>query len=94
MPLTATTPAGPSFPIGIVQNLERGQLLVFTGERRGGHLIWNRPALLIVPRDTLDSMTMQQPWPWPSTMDELVAAPASHRILMENSQVRVLGKLG
>ena len=35
-------------------------------------------------------MTMQQPWPWPKTMDALVAAPASHRILMENSQVRVL----
>ena len=35
-------------------------------------------------------MTMQQPWPWPRTMDALVAAPASHRILMENSQVRVL----
>ena len=90
MPVTATTPAGPSFSIGIVQSLERGQSLVFTGERRGGHLIWNRPALLIVPRDTLDSMTMQQPWPWPRTMDALVAAPASHRILMENSQVRVL----
>jgi len=62
----------------------------FTDERRGGHLIWIRPALLIVARDTLDSMTMQQPWPWPKTMDALVAAPAPHRILMENGQVRVL----
>jgi len=35
-------------------------------------------------------MTMQRPWPWPRTMDALVAAPASHRVLMENSQVRVL----
>jgi hypothetical protein len=35
-------------------------------------------------------MTMQQPWPWPGTMDALAAAPASHRVLMENSRVRVL----
>jgi hypothetical protein len=35
-------------------------------------------------------MTMEQPWPWPGTMDALIAAPASHRVIMENSQVRVL----
>lgn len=52
--------------------------------------MWIRPALLIVPRDTLDSMTMERPWPWPRTMDALAAAPASHRVLIENSQVRVL----
>jgi hypothetical protein len=32
----------------------------------------------------------QQPWPWPETMDALQAAPASHRLLMDNDQVRVL----
>jgi hypothetical protein len=31
-----------------------------------------------------------QPWPWPETMDALLAAPASHRLLLENDQVRVL----
>jgi quercetin dioxygenase-like cupin family protein len=33
---------------------------------------------------------MDEPWPWPEAMDALVAAPASHRVIMENSQVRVL----
>ncbi|MGO9352157.1 MAG: hypothetical protein ACLP3C_15530 [Mycobacterium sp.] len=35
-------------------------------------------------------MTTQQPWPWPTTMDALLAAPASHRVLLENDRVRVL----
>jgi hypothetical protein len=35
-------------------------------------------------------MTMEQPWPWPRTLDALVAAPSSHRVILENSQVRVL----
>ena len=35
-------------------------------------------------------MTTQQPWPWPETTDALLAAPASHRLLLENDQVRVL----
>jgi hypothetical protein len=30
------------------------------------------------------------PWPWPETMDALVAASASHRVLWENDRVRVL----
>jgi quercetin dioxygenase-like cupin family protein len=38
----------------------------------------------------LDRMKTQQPWPWPETMDALRAAPASHRVLIENEQVRVL----
>jgi hypothetical protein len=29
-------------------------------------------------------------WPWPDTMDALAAAPASHRVLLENDRVRVL----
>jgi len=36
------------------------------------------------------SMTTQQPWPWPETMDALLAAPASHRVLLNNDRVRVL----
>jgi hypothetical protein len=35
-------------------------------------------------------MTTQQPWPWPERMDALHAAPASHRVLLDNDQVRVL----
>ena len=35
-------------------------------------------------------MTTEQPWPWPETMDALLAAPASHRVLLENDRVRVL----
>ena len=35
-------------------------------------------------------MTTPQPWPWPQTMDALLAAPASHRLLLENDRVRVL----
>ena len=35
-------------------------------------------------------MTTEPPWPWPTTMDALVAAPASHRVLLENDRVRVL----
>ena len=35
-------------------------------------------------------MTTNQPWPWPPETDALLAAPASHRVLLENSQVRVL----
>ena len=35
-------------------------------------------------------MTGQRPWPWPETMDALTAAPSSHRVLLDNDQVRVL----
>ena len=35
-------------------------------------------------------MTTNQPWPWPPELDALLAAPASHRVLLETSQVRVL----
>jgi hypothetical protein len=35
-------------------------------------------------------MTPEQPWPWPKTMDALIAAPGSHRVILENDQVRVL----
>jgi hypothetical protein len=29
-------------------------------------------------------------WPWPTDLDALRAAPAQHRLLLENGQVRVL----
>jgi len=32
------------------------------------------------------SMTTEQPWPWPETMDALLAASASHRLLLENDR--------
>src|SRR5260370_3265176 len=35
-------------------------------------------------------MTTEQPWPWPEAMDALLAAPASHRVLLDNDRVRVL----
>jgi hypothetical protein len=38
-------------------------------------------------------MTTGPPWPWPEAMDALVAAPASHRVLLENDRVRVLDVL-
>jgi hypothetical protein len=45
---------------------------------------------MTVPRDRLALMTTNQSWPWPPELDALLAAPASHRVLLENSQVRVL----
>jgi len=35
-------------------------------------------------------MTTGQPWPWPAQMDALLAAPASHTVLLDNDRVRVL----
>jgi ferritin-like protein len=35
-------------------------------------------------------MTTNQPWPWPPETDALLAAPATHRVLLENDQIRVL----
>jgi hypothetical protein len=35
-------------------------------------------------------MTTNQPWQWPQELDALLAAPASHHVLLETSQVRVL----
>ena len=35
-------------------------------------------------------MTTEQPWPWPDSMDALLAAPTSHRVLLDNNRVRVL----
>jgi hypothetical protein len=35
-------------------------------------------------------VSTEQPWPWPPTLDALQAAPASHRVLLDNDGVRVL----
>ena len=35
-------------------------------------------------------MTSEQRWPWPDRMDALLAAPASHCVLLDNNRVRVL----
>lgn len=31
-----------------------------------------------------------QTWPWPDSLDAMVAAPDHHRLVLENEQVRVL----
>jgi predicted metal-dependent enzyme (double-stranded beta helix superfamily) len=31
-----------------------------------------------------------EPWPWPDEMDGVLAAPRSHRVLIDNDSVRVL----
>ena len=33
---------------------------------------------------------MTSSWPWPNELDALAAAPAQHRVVLENDQVRVL----
>ena len=33
---------------------------------------------------------MPSHWPWPDSLDALIAAPAHHRLLFENERVRVL----
>ena len=35
-------------------------------------------------------MTTEQPWPWPDRMDAVLAAPASHHVLVDNDGARVL----
>ena len=35
-------------------------------------------------------VTAGQPWPWPEALDAVLAAPDSHRILLDNERVRVL----
>jgi hypothetical protein len=39
----------------------------------------------------MDGMTSEPgTWPWPDTLDAVVAAPRSHRVLFENERTRVL----
>jgi hypothetical protein len=37
-----------------------------------------------------DAMGAENKWTWPPSMDAVVAAPGSHRVLFENDDVRVL----
>jgi hypothetical protein len=34
--------------------------------------------------------TKQDPWPWPDSLDAMIAAPEYHRLVLENERVRVL----
>src|SRR5262245_11823712 len=34
--------------------------------------------------------TGPSPWPWPDSLDAVLAAPSSHRVLFENEHTRVL----
>jgi hypothetical protein len=36
------------------------------------------------------SSSAPESWPWPDSLDALVAAPAHHELLLENERVRVL----
>jgi hypothetical protein len=39
----------------------------------------------------MDSMTSKPgTWPWTDTLDAVVAAPGSHRVVFENERTRVL----
>ena len=31
-----------------------------------------------------------EPWPWPDSLDGILAAPLSHQVVLENDRVRVL----
>ena len=33
---------------------------------------------------------VKQPWPWPDSLDAVIAAPQYHRLVLENDRVRVL----
>jgi DNA-binding NarL/FixJ family response regulator len=39
-------------------------------------------------------VSTEQPWPWPPTLDALQAAPASHRVLLDDDGGRVLAARG
>jgi hypothetical protein len=39
----------------------------------------------------MDGVTSESgAWPWPDTLDAVIAAPGSHRVLFENERIRVL----
>lgn len=42
------------------------------------------------PQGAEGATDRQFDWPWPDSLDALIAAPAHHKLLMENEQVRVL----
>jgi quercetin dioxygenase-like cupin family protein len=38
----------------------------------------------------MEGTTGRATWPWPDSLDAVLAAPGSHRVLFENEQTRVL----
>jgi hypothetical protein len=45
----------------------------------------------VVREDAVTIASAEQPsWPWPDSLDALIAAPDHHRLLLENDNVRVL----
>jgi len=38
----------------------------------------------------MEAANKEASWPWPDSLDGVIAAPQSHRVLFENDQVRVL----
>lgn len=52
------------------------------------------PALEYVAGESMTSSEFsansEQSWPWPESLDALVAAPDHHAILFENEEVRVI----
>jgi hypothetical protein len=38
----------------------------------------------------MDVENREQTWPWPASLDALIAAPEHHKLLFENERVRVL----
>ena len=48
------------------------------------------PLLAPPPKPLEDAVSTDPHWPWPDSLDALVAAPQHHRLLFENERVRVL----
>ena len=42
------------------------------------------------PKSQIADTSMQKAWPWPDSLDAVVAAPGNHKVLLENDRVRVL----
>ena len=40
--------------------------------------------------DANHTLAESPPWPWPDSLDALVAAPDHHKLILENERVRVL----
>jgi hypothetical protein len=66
----------------------KGDKLIFSQKEIAGEA---RPLRLVAKEDGLSNTGAEQgAWPWPDSLDALVAAPDHHRLLLENEEVRVL----
>jgi hypothetical protein len=55
------------------------------------HAPWSRHEDMIDHRVSQDLvLPNSSPWPWPDSLDALVAAPRHHQLLLEDERVRVL----